>query len=70
MGITPRERWDFHPIQMRGPFCYAMCRKEQKEGAMEGLSLVLGMVLRLALPLGLLFLLSARLQAWDQRRSV
>jgi hypothetical protein len=37
---------------------------------MEGISLVLGMALRIVVPLALLFLLSARLQAWDQRRAV
>lgn len=37
---------------------------------MEVLTLILGIGIRLAIPLGLLFLASGRLQAWDRRRTV
>ena len=35
---------------------------------MESLTMVLGIVLRIALPVGVLFGLSAYLRSWDQRR--
>lgn len=35
---------------------------------MEALTFTLGMLIRVALPLALLFGLSARLRAWDTRR--
>jgi hypothetical protein len=35
---------------------------------MEAITLFLGIALRIALPVGILFWMSARLQAWDQRR--
>ncbi len=35
---------------------------------MEAITFILGVVLRIALPAGILFWLSARLQAWDQKR--
>lgn len=35
---------------------------------MEGIAFLLGMTLRIILPIGLLFWISARLQAWDQKR--
>lgn len=37
---------------------------------MELLTVVIGIILRFALPLGLLFWASHRLQAWDQRRAI
>ena len=37
---------------------------------MESLTMVLGIMLRIALPIGLLFWLSGSLQSWDQRRSI
>lgn len=37
---------------------------------MELLTLVIGISIRLVLPLGLLFWASCRLQSWDQRRTV
>lgn len=37
---------------------------------MELLTLVIGISIRLILPLGLLFWVSSRLQAWDQRRTI
>ena len=41
-----------------------------KEVMMESITLLLGIALRIALPIGLLFWMSARLQAWDQKRGV
>jgi hypothetical protein len=35
---------------------------------MEAITLFFGMALRIVLPIGLLFWISARLRAWDQRR--
>jgi len=35
---------------------------------MEATTLFLGLALRIALPIGLLFWMSARLRAWDQKR--
>lgn len=35
---------------------------------MEAITLFLGVALRIALPIGILFWMSARLRAWDQRR--
>jgi hypothetical protein len=37
---------------------------------MEAITLFLGVALRIALPVGILFWVSARLQAWDQKRGV
>ncbi len=35
---------------------------------MEAITFVVGVVLRIALPAAIMFWLSARLQAWDQKR--
>jgi hypothetical protein len=35
---------------------------------MEAITLFLGITLRIALPVGILFWMSARLQNWDQKR--
>lgn len=35
---------------------------------MEAITFLLGLTLRILLPLGLLFWISARLRAWDQKR--
>lgn len=40
----------------------------RKEATMEAISLFLGVALRIVLPIGLLFWVSARLRAWDQKR--
>lgn len=37
---------------------------------MELVTMIIGISIRLALPLGLLFWASIRLQAWDQRRMI
>lgn len=37
---------------------------------MEALTLVLGMMIRLALPVGLLLWVSGQLRAWDARRAI
>lgn len=34
---------------------------------MEAITLLLGIALRIALPIGFLFWMSARLRAWDQK---
>ncbi len=39
-----------------------------EEDTMEAATLFLGMALRIALPIGILFWVSARLRAWDQKR--
>ncbi len=35
---------------------------------MEGLAFLLGVTLRIIVPIGLLFWISAELRAWDQKR--
>jgi hypothetical protein len=39
-----------------------------EEDTMEAATLFLGMTLRIVLPIGILFWISARLRAWDQKR--
>jgi hypothetical protein len=64
-------------MDLPAPSCYAEASRSpkkaiglSKEATMEAITLLIGITLRLALPLGLLFWLSSRLQAWDQKRGV
>ncbi len=46
--------------QVRNKRCF-------KEGTVEAITLLLGVTLRIILPIGVLFWISAKLQAWDQK---
>lgn len=48
----------------------ALLPVSKKEDMMELLTVILGISIRFVLPLGLLLWASARLQAWDQRRTI
>ena len=45
-----------------------MQRHLDAEGTVETISVAIGLVLRIALPIVFMFWISARLRAWDQER--
>ena len=73
MGKPPHKKMVILPDGLPSPdvLDYAQIEvssQAQKEGAMELLTFTTGMLVRIALPLVVLFWISARLRAWDQGR--